>query len=387
MLVEMGDEDAEREVRAQVEEVRGFAAGLSPSEIKDGSWFAKLLRAALETYTRQVNWEFFARKYPGLPVDAIVDRQIELAQRYAMIEGGVSAGAYSAAIAATIGTGGGASPLSVPAAVTSFALDLVYVSRLQLRLAYDLAILYRHPIDTEDPEDLYDLLRVAFGVKAGEALRGSVPRLAPEAVRQGVKAVVKGPILAALKALPVIGKFLLQRNIIKFAIPVVCVPASMKMNHYFTGQVGKQARAIFRDKAAVRDFALNARSTFADTPTLLLHTIWYVVNADSKVEAAESWLLRALIDELRATPEGEAAVVDFERMLDFDRDAFLAEVREQPEETRRELFEAAADTAIVDRELQKAEIAALEQLASACVVPFDVKSLKSRAKGGISGGR
>lgn len=387
MIIGMGTKDEEREVKAQVEEIRGFAAGLSATELKDGSWFAKLLQAALETYTRQVNWEFFARKYPGLPVDAIVDRQIELAQRYAMIEGGLSAAAYSAAIAATVGTAGGASPLSVPAAVGSFAIDLAYVSRLQLRLAYDLAILYRHPIDPQDPEDLYDLLRVAFGIKAGEALRGAVPRLAPEVVRQGVKAVVKGPILAALKALPIIGKFLLQRNIIKFAIPVVCVPAAMKMNHYFTGQVGRQAREVFRDKAAVRDFALRVGSTFADNPTLLLHTVWYVVDADSKIEAAESWLLRAMIDDLRETPTGEAAVDDFERMLDFDRDAFLAVVRTQSGDTKREIFKVATETAIADRELQKAEIAALERLASACGVPFDVKALRSRAKDGISGRR
>jgi uncharacterized protein (DUF697 family) len=383
----MADDDAKRAVQDELSELKGVAASLSAAEIKDGSWFAKLLQTSLEKYMEHASWEFFTKKYPGLPADAIVDRRIELAQRYAMIEGGISAGAYSAAIAATIGTAGGASPFAIPAAVSSLAIDLLYLTRLQLRLAYDLSVLYGHPIDRDDPEDLYDLLRVAFGVKAGEAMRGAVPRLAPEAVRQGVKAVVKGPVLAALKALPVIGRFLLQRNIIKFAIPGICIPAAMKMNHYFTGQIGKQARLIFRDKAAVREFASRAGAGFSEAPELLLHTIWYVAHADEKIEAEESWLLRGVLDNLRASKNGERAAAEFERMFDFDRQRFLENVRAQPSELRQQVFEVALDTAVVDHEIQKQELASLNELAAACGVEFDPKALKARAKRGISGSR
>jgi hypothetical protein len=345
----MDDED---DVKRELGEVREAVAGLSTAEIVDGAWFAKLLRAALSTYAKEVSWEFFKQKYPGLPADGVVDRRIELAQRYAMIEGGLSATAYTAAVAATIGSAGGSSPISVPAAFTSLVVDLWYLSRLQLRLAYDLAVLYRVPINLDDPEDLYDLLRVAFGIKAGEALRGVVPRLVPEAVRQGVKAVVKGPVLAALKQLPVIGKYLLQRNIIKFAIPAVCVPVAMKLNHYLTGQVGRQAREIYRDRAAITELATHQVGQYFDEhPGMLLHTIWFIAQADGRIKAEESWLLKAVIKELMGTPERDATIKEFEEIVSFKSDRYLAEVGRLPEALRREVFAIAADTAIVDHEL------------------------------------
>jgi hypothetical protein len=144
----------------------------------------------------------------------------------------MSASAYSLAVVATLGSKGGASPITVPAAILSFTADLLFVSRLQLRLAYDLSVLYGHPVDLDDPEGLVALIKVAFGVKAGEELQNAAAKLVPEAVRQGVKQVAKGPALHALKALPVVGKLLLQRNIIKMAIPGVAIPLSTGLNYF-----------------------------------------------------------------------------------------------------------------------------------------------------------
>src|SRR5699024_1788482 len=102
----------------------------------------------------------------GMPADLIVDQRIKLAARYASLEGGITAGAYTGAVAATIGTIGGASPLAIPAAAPSAMVDIAYVTRLQLHLAYDIAVLYRVPLDIGDPSDLWKLVKVAFGIKA-----------------------------------------------------------------------------------------------------------------------------------------------------------------------------------------------------------------------------
>ncbi|MGH3405171.1 MAG: hypothetical protein ACRDRJ_22105 [Streptosporangiaceae bacterium] len=78
-----------------------------------------------------------------------------MAARYAALEGGLSAGAYTAAIAAIIGSLGGASPATVPAAVATVMVDVAFITRLQLRRAYDVAILYRVPLDLTDPDDMW----------------------------------------------------------------------------------------------------------------------------------------------------------------------------------------------------------------------------------------
>ena len=171
------EENTQSTQQGELNQAQEFAKSTSLEDIKSGEWFAKLLHLALKKYREKVNAAYFQEKYPGLPPDAIVDRRIDLAQKYAALEGGSTAAAYTAAVAATIGSHGGASPLTIPAALTAFAVDLGYTSLLQLRLAYDISLIYGKPLDYEDPEDLYDLLVLAFGIKAGEAFSGSLQKL------------------------------------------------------------------------------------------------------------------------------------------------------------------------------------------------------------------
>lgn len=370
-------------IKEQIKELDDFVAEVSAADIHSGNWFARLLRKSLEIYSREVTWEFMTRKYPGLPADVIADRRIELAQRYAMIEGGLSASAYTGLVSATIGSAGGASPLLLPAAATTFALDLAFVSRLQLRLAWDLAVLYRHPINVDDAEDLYDLLRVAFGIKAGEAFRSGLPRLAPEAVRVGVKRAVSGGALELLKGLPVVGKLLLQRNIVKFAIPAVCIPLSMKLNHYMTGRVGEQARTIYRDKAAIVEFAADSAEAFASFPSLALRAMWFVAKSDGTVQAEESWILKSLTDEFAKSDAGKTAIEEFRQIINLDKYALFADAKSAPEPIRRALYDVACSVAAVDREVTRNELASLKELAAACDVPFDGDAIKARAKEGL----
>ena len=165
-----GDDDAADQELVEHEraELREFVKGLSPDDIKSGGWFTKLCAQALSSYTDKVDWQYFQERYEGVPADAIVDQRIKMAARYAALEGGLSARAYTGAVAATIGSLGGASPATVPAAVATMMVDVAYITRLQLRLAYDIAVLYRVPLDLSDPEDMWKLIRVAFTIKSGE---------------------------------------------------------------------------------------------------------------------------------------------------------------------------------------------------------------------------
>jgi hypothetical protein len=172
------DDEATSSERDQVGDelgrLRKLARGLRLDEVRQGTWFAKLIRDFLDQYVREVDAEYFQRKYPGLTTDATVQARIDLAVRYASIEGGVSAGVYTGLVAATLGSGGGASPLTLPGAGASFVLDLLFVSQLQLKLAYDVAVLYGVPLDLDDPEDLWKLIRIAFVLKGSETGRALV---------------------------------------------------------------------------------------------------------------------------------------------------------------------------------------------------------------------
>lgn len=308
--------DADREVvENEQAKLREFISGLSPDDIKSGGWFSKLIAGALGSYTEKVTWQYFQDKYEGVPADAIVDQRIKIAARYAALEGGLSAGAYSAAIIATLGTLGGSSPATVPAAVVTFMVDVAFITQLQLRLAYDVAVLYRIPLDLSDPDDLWKLIRVAFTIKSGEAVREGVTKAVPALIRPVIKRFYSGGVLSAARGLPFVGKYLLQRNVIKIGIPLVGVPLAVVLNRYTTLLAGRHAQAVFRNEARVTELAENL-SEQNQRPQLMLWVAWLVIKADRKISDDEALLIRHLVQLVREDHQ----IVDerLARLVDVD---------------------------------------------------------------------
>lgn len=307
-------EDVDRNVvDSERAKIRDFIKGLSPDDIKSGGWFTKLAATSLHSYTTKVDWQYFQEKYAGVPADAIVDQRIKMASRYAALEGGLSASAYTATVVATLGSLGGASPATVPAAIATVMVDVAFITQLQLRLAYDVAVLYRVPLDLSDPDDMWKLIRVAFTIKSGEMVREGVNKAVPAMMRPLLKRFYSGGVISAAKSLPVVGKFLLQRNIIKIGIPLVGVPLAVGLNRYTTLVAGKHAQAVFRNEARVIEIAegLSARSQH---PQLMLWIAWWLITADRKIADDEALLMRHLVkivrDEHEVVDERLAQVVD-----------------------------------------------------------------------------
>ncbi|MFC8596835.1 hypothetical protein [Isoptericola sp. NPDC057191] len=356
------DEQAEESVERQRDELREFVSGLSGDDIKSGSWFTKLLAHALHTYTVKVDWQYFQDKYQGVPPDAIVDQRIKMATRYAAIEGGLSASAYTAAIVATLGSLGGASPATVPAAVATMMVDVAFMTNLQIRLAYDIAVLYQVPLNLDDPDDLWKLIRVAFTIRGGEVVRESAIKAVPAFVRPLLKRFYSGPVLAAAKGLPVVGKYLLQRNVIKIGIPLVGIPIAVVLNRYTTKITGRHARSVFRNDARVIELA---RSISGATrhPRLVLWVSWLVVMADDKVSDDEALLLRHLVTFVR----DEHQVVDdrLAKIIDLDMEEVWRRIDTETGDLT-DIVDAAHHVAAVDGDINDAEREVLRALQDRC---------------------
>ncbi|MER7394889.1 hypothetical protein ABT381_05155 [Streptomyces sp. NPDC000151] len=310
-----GDDVDRAAVEHERAELRDFVKGLSPDDIKSGNWFTKLIAQAMGSYTDKVDWQYFQERYEGVPADAIVDQRIKMAARYAALEGGLSAGAYTAAVVATLGSLGGASPATFPAAVATLMVDVTFITRLQLRLACDVAVLYRIPLDLSDPEDMWNLIRVAFTIKSGEVVRGPVVKMIPAIMRPVIKRFYSKGVLTAAKGLPFVGKFLLQRNVIKIGIPVVGVPLAVVLNRYTTLLAGRHAQAVFRNEARVIELAENL-SKQSQHPQLMLWVAWLVIKANHKIDDDEALLMRHLVRLVRerhqVVDEELAHLVDIE---------------------------------------------------------------------------
>jgi tellurite resistance protein len=357
------DEDVDRTVvEHERAELREFVKGLSSDDIKSGGWFTKLLAQALSSYTERVTWQYFQERYEGVPADAVVDQRIKMAARYAALEGGLSASAYTAAIVTTIGSAGGASPATVPAAIATVMVDVAFVSQLQIRLAYDIAVLYRVPLDTSDPEDLWKLIRVAFTIKSGEFVREGVIKAVPPLMRQVIKKYYSGPVLAAAKGLPFVGKQLLQRNVIKIGIPGVGIPLAVALNRYTTLLAGRHARAVFRNEARVIELA-EGLSKRSQHPQLMLWVAWLVIMADQKISDDEARLMRHLVRLVR----DQHQVVD-EQLADLV-DVDPAEVWQRLEAESGDLsdiLDLANRVATVDGSVNARERATISELQDRC---------------------
>jgi hypothetical protein len=307
----------------------------------------------------------------------VAQARIDLAARYASVEGGLSAGVYTGLVAATLGSGGGASPLTLPGAGASFVLDLLFVSQLQLRLAYDIAVLYGVPLDLEDPEDLWKLIRVAYVIKGGEAGRGLVGKGVPALVRPVLKKLYSRGTLAAGRSLPVVGKYLLQRNVIKLTIPAVGVPLSMAINHWSIRSAGAYAVRLFRREAAIVE-AARRMTARGDHPVELLWVLWMTIKADGLVHEHERLLLRHVTGLLR-DPESElVALTELDGTVNPQRNRVWA-LLEAAEGDLRPLYEAATEAAAVDGKVNVNELSVLRKLAGYCLVEFDEATVRAKA--------
>ncbi|MEV4946866.1 hypothetical protein [Streptomyces sp. NPDC053755] len=358
-----GDDDSDREaVERERDELRDFVKGLSPDDIKSGGWFTKLSAQAMSSYTEKVDWRYFQERYEGVPADAIVDQRIKMAARYAALEGGLSAGAYTAAVVATLGSLGGASPATVPAAVATVMVDVAYITRLQMRLAYDISVLYRVPLDLSDPDDMWKLIRVAFTIKSGEVVRGGVTKAVPAMMRPLIKRFYSGAVLSAARGLPVVGKFLLQRNVIKIGIPVVGVPLAVVLNRYTTLLAGRHAQAVFRNEARVIEIAegLSERSRH---PRLMLWVAWLVITADEKIDDDEALLMRHLVRLVRDRHQ----VVDerLARLVDVDPAEVWRHLDAEPGDVS-DLLDVADRVAAVSGHVGAHEKAVISELRDRC---------------------
>ncbi|MGY0070960.1 hypothetical protein ACWZEH_30135 [Streptomyces sp. QTS137] len=361
---ETGDAADRKVVEQEQAQIKDFVKGLSADDIKSGNWFTKLAAHAMNAYTEKVDWQYFQDRYAGVPADAVVDQRIKMAARYAALEGGLSAGAYTATVAATIGSLGGASPVTVPAAVATVMVDVAFVTQLQLRLAYDISVLYRVPIDVHDPEDLWKLIRVAFTIKSGEAANKTVSKAIPVMVRPLVKRFYSNTVLTAGKALPVVGKHLLQRNVIKIGIPLVGVPLAVLLNRYTTLLAGRHARAVFRNEARVIELA-EGLSRSSRHPQLMLWVAWLVIRANAKAKIAddEALLMRHLV---RLARERHGVVDEqFAHVVDIDPAEVWRRVDAEPGDLD-DVLDAAERVATVDGDVTSREKAVLTELRERC---------------------
>lgn len=364
-------------VRSELDKLRELAQRVSMDEVRSGEWFSRLLRFSMNPYVQEVDADYFDKLYPDLSSEDRVRARVELAARYASVEGALTAGAYSGAIAATIGSRGAALPVALPSAGASFVLDLLFMSSLQLRLAYDISVILQVPLDLEDPEDVWRLIQVAFVIKEPAARWQALGRKAPRVVRATLEKMFTGDPSAAEHSLPALGRFLLQRNVIKFAIPGVGVPVSIGVNYWSAKVAGNQASAVFGREARIMQTALRITDAAVDHAELLW-VLWLIVRADGMVHEDERLLLKHTSAAIGNLNSELSALSTLDSTTDFDRKP-TASLPPFKSADKRALYEAGVAAAAVDGSIDANELSRLRKIADLCSVQFDAAAVRRLA--------
>jgi uncharacterized protein (DUF697 family) len=239
------DEAIEAEVSSGLDEAQQFAKSLDFNEAKSGEWFIRLLQKVAFTYDRNVRAQYFQQKYPGLPPDEIADILTSVTVRYAAIAGAVAGATATANQVAGVASAG----MTAPLFLGTIGAEMIYLARIQMRLVLDLSVVYDLQLDPEDPEDVL----MVFGYALGVAPTQSLGKVAQTAARAGATGAVKKYVSkGTLKAVQAFGRRLgfkiLQRTILKYAVPVASAAVGSSYNYATTKSVGKIAKAHFKNR-------------------------------------------------------------------------------------------------------------------------------------------
>ena len=361
------EEDIRTGILAEINDLKETAQAFGLEKIKNGSWFNQFLTACLKSYHERVikkGGEAYLRsKYPGLPTEAIASKLCEMAEKTAGLAGGVSGAAASGAVL-TAGAG-------IPVAITAVMAEVLYTIRLQLRLVYDLHLLYGIPLDSSDPEDLLGLFAVVYGVKLAEVGGIGTKALGPEVMRAQLYRMIHGntkAIQAAVRQVlgPRIARNITQKGILKAAVPVVGVAISAGWNYTATRLVGNRVRQEVRIKAGLREEVARLHNNLSSDETTCLAVIEGLLAlavADGEFDDLEREVYLAFLRHLNL---GEEQLNCLATKVHADLEGALAQLHSiEDSESRKAMARCFCLIAASDGVLRPAEKQTLAQLLDA----------------------
>ncbi len=240
-----------QDARAEIKQVGGWPA------FKSGDWLLHLVRRAFKAYYENANAEFLRGKYPRANDTAIIRKLTKIAAKNAAIAGAVTGAAVSideiVALIAAAPTGGLNLPTQITAAATALIAEAIVLIRIQLHLVAQIAKIMDVPLNPDDPEDLQTILEFALGGAFAEEAGKQTAKMAGTVTGKFVRKHVSKRTLAAVKQWGAkVGIKVLQRSIIKFAVPIASILVGSSWNYIATLRIGGIATSHLRENRTER---------------------------------------------------------------------------------------------------------------------------------------
>ncbi len=318
-----------KQIKGEIEEFRALLGDSPIDQVRNGTWFTTVVRRVLDVHARNVNADYFRRKYPGLDQKRIAQRLVRSSAQHMGVAGGVAGAAASAAEMSTAMTGGA----TAAAFVGTLLSEIAYITYHQLRLVYDVSVVLDADLDREDPEDIMTVFWYSLGVNFWEEVSNAVllalPRgaayLGRKALRTGVRRAMVN--VAAKFGGTVLARKVTERALVKLIVPGVSIPLAASVNYAFTKKLGRTAiRRLGHRGAMVKPLRALERSG-RDAQIAVIPTVFHVGIAeasekvDGKVIEMQAVATRRLrLDAAETTEVKRLTDGDFSELVEFVRD-------------------------------------------------------------------
>jgi tellurite resistance protein/RNA polymerase subunit RPABC4/transcription elongation factor Spt4 len=368
------DEVLKDQVSSELETAKKLAKSLNFEEVKSGEWFIGLLQKVIESYDRNARATYFQKKYPGLPADDIVDILTSVTVRYATIAGAVAGAAATANQIAALSSAG----MTAALFVGSIGAEMLYLSQIQIRLVLDISVVYDLQLDLEDPEDVLMIFGYALGVTPTEMLGKGLQVAAGAATKGAVKKYISKGTLSAIKDFARrMGFKILQRTILKYAVPVASAAVGSSYNYATTKSVGRIAKAHLKYRGEVTD-ELRVLVSRQNTYDLAFPaSVMYIAQVDGQFSQKEKDFYKAVLSRMSFDEHTQA---EFQKLIATEENILEAIANIEDVEVRRSLMETLILMAIYDGELEESERKFLEGVAERLDISLDMAEIEQRTQ-------
>ncbi len=366
------DEIVEAEVASELEEAKSFAKTLNIEDAKSGQWFIALLHKVVQSYNRNARAEYFQQKYPGLTPDEIADILISVTVKYATIAGAVTGVAVTTNQIAALSSAG----ITIAVMVGAIGAEMVYLTHIQMRLVLDLSVVYDLQLDPDDPEDILMVFGYAMGVASAGMLQTGLQKAAQGGTQSAVKKYIsKGTLKAIQDFGKHIGIKILQKSIVKYAVPIVSAAVGSGYNYVATKSLGGIAKNHLKNRGNVTEELRQLVSRQNTYDIAFSAAAMYMAQVDGEFSTEEREFYGALLSRIKLEEYTQA---EFKKLLSDEGNIITAIAQIEDDEVKSSLVEVLALIAICDGELVEKERDFLTRVATELNVPLDIDDVERR---------
>jgi len=370
------EEAIEPKVSSGLAEAKGFANSLNIDDFKSGQWFNILLRKVVQSYDRNARAEYFQQKYPGLTPDEISDILTSVTVRYATIAGAVTGAATTGAGIAAMKSEKKMAAVMVGA--IGIGAEMVYLSQIQMRLVLDLSIVYDLQLDPDDPEDMLMVFGYALGIAPTEMLGKGLQLVAIGGTQYTVKKYIsKGTLKAIQKFGNRIGIKILQKSILKYALPVASAAVGSSYNYITTKTLGGIAKNHLKNRGKVTEELRQLVSRQNTYDIAFPAAVMYMAQIDDDFSTKENELYRSMLSRMSFEEYTQA---EFRKLMANEGNILEAIAQIEDDEIRCSLVEVLVLMAVYDGELVEKERDFLIKTATHLNVPLDISEVERKVE-------